>query len=134
MRPLSIILFSILILACEEERQEDKPYQYIAYYGKSLRVCAEGTIDLTIDTDSTINGTWSIKAKDGFTQNEIGPQVGSGQLSGSIKNDQLYVNLNPGWTDNNVSLNGHYGSEIRGGWYWSTISGARSSGSFILKK
>lgn len=130
-----LLLFSLLIFnACEEERARDKPYQYIAYYGKSLRVCAEGTIEFTIEPDSSLTGTWTIKAADGFTQNEIGPQVGSGKLSGSIKNHQFYVNLNPGWSDNNVTLNAYYGDEIRGGWYWSTFAGAKSSGGFTLKR
>ena len=135
MKRIVLLLFSILIfVACEEERLKDKPYQYIAYYGTSLRVCAKGTIEFTIENDSTLVGTWSIEANDGFTQNEIGPQVGSGKLTGQIKNDQFYVNLNPGWSNNNIFLNGYYGDVTHGWWSWSTFNGARSSGSFNLKK
>lgn len=134
-RRFQLLLFSLLIFtACEEERAEDKPYQYIAYYGKSLRVCAEGTIEFTIEPDSTLTGTWTIEAKDGFTQNEIGPQVGSGKLSGYIKNDQFYVNLNPKWADNNVFLTAYFSEVISGGWYWSTFAGVSSSGGFKLSQ
>ena len=134
-RQFQLLLFSLLIsTACEEERAEDKPYQYIAYYGKRLRVCAEGTIEFTIEPDSTLTGTWTIEAKDGFTQNEIGPQVGSSKLSGYIKNDQFYVNLNPRWADNNVFLTAYFSEVISGGWHWSTFVGVSSSGGFKLSQ
>lgn len=95
-------------------------------------MCAEGVIDFTIEADSTLTGTWTIKAAEGFSENEIGPQVGSGKLSGSIKNHQFYVNLNPGWSDNNVTLTAHFSDIIGGGWYWNTFEGPKSSGGFTL--
>jgi|TARA_Y100000310_G_scaffold91552_1_gene88948 hypothetical protein len=135
MKPISILFTSFLIFfSCEEERFEGEPYQYIAYYEKSLRVCAEGTMEFDIGEDSTIIGTWEIEAVEEFSINNIGPQTGTGDLSGNIKNGQFFVNLNPNWADNNVFLNGYYGEEIRGGWSWSTLVGPRSSGGFVIKK
>ena len=69
---------------------------------------------------------------------EIGPQVGSGTLSGRFVDDNVVVNLNPERTDDNVILTGTL--TIQGGpvtwlsyegtWTWETVAGPRSHGTF----
>ena len=88
-------------------------------------ICATGFIEMTIATDSTVTGSWDIKAADGFTNyysdsNKvfIGPQIGTGQLAGNIKDGQIQINMNPRIADYNIILNGNYSNEnITGNWH-----------------
>lgn len=137
MKRFQLLLFSFLIFtACEEERSENEPYQYIAYYGKSLRVCAEGTINFNNSVDDTIGGNWKIDAVDTFTESNIGPQIGEGLFKGKIHNGKFSIDLNPNWRDNNINLIGGFQDDkFSGGyWTWSTFAGVSSSGSFKLTR
>lgn len=80
-----------------------------------------------------IDGKWYLD-KIGDPEN-IGMQVGEGSLIGTIEQDDIRVNLNPGWADNNVFLNGKInGNEITGHWYYSTFVGAINGGAFKATK
>ena len=89
---------------------------------------------MTIDTDSTITGSWDFSAADGFSEKEIGPQIGTGKLVGIIKAGKIFINLNPGWADNNIYLNADYFiDQFEGSWLWSTFIGPSASGSFGIE-
>ena len=79
--------------------------------------------------DSTIDGSWQL-SKIGNAKN-TGPQVGSGTLKGTIQNKTLFINLNPGWADNNVFLVGTIDNKMfQGSWTWSTFIGPTNGGRF----
>jgi hypothetical protein len=103
-------------------------YEYEAMDSSGNSVVS-GTITILINEDSTVTGEWSFTGD----RNDIGPQIGSGILSGTILPDgTISIDLNPGSADNNVVLewNQGDGSIDTGIWTWSTISGPASEGTF----
>ena len=66
---------------------------------------------------------------------EIGPQIGQGELEGYWDGSRFLINLNKGWADNNVFLDGVYdGTIFQGRWGWSTFGGERTNGTFVAHR
>ena len=92
-----------------------------------------GRITLSAETNP-VTGSWSLRQV-GEPIGPIGPQVGEGKLRGILSGSHLTVDLNPGWFDNNVFLNGQLtGNTWTGLWSYSTIGGAVNGGSFTAEK
>jgi hypothetical protein len=91
-----------------------------------------GRLKLAFPDDSTVTGTWTIAWVPGAdTTLEVGPQVGSGALTGSRSGDTLLLQLNPNMADNNVGLRALRTAEgYAGEWEWSAFTGPRTKGSF----
>jgi hypothetical protein len=103
-------------------------YNYMAYNSKG-DLALNGTMKLTVIDSTSIAGTWSIVAV--LPSEKVGPQVGTGKLTGTIQNSLVWINLNPGWVDNNVFLQGTLSSDrITGRWMWSTFIGPTADGTF----
>ena len=82
---------------------------------------------------SRIIGGWHFE-KIGNPQN-IGPQVGDGELIGGKDNSRVWLELNPQYRDNNLQLVGNIeGNQYSGDWFWITIIGVTNKGSFIAIK
>ena len=64
-------------------------------------------LKINIAKDSTVTVSWDITAVDGFSQEDIGPQIGKGELAGNIKDGQIWINMNPRIADYNIFLNGY---------------------------
>jgi len=124
MKRLLLILFVVLIFSCEDN---DEP--------NNMVICASGIMTINIAKDSTITGSWDIVGVNSFTEKDIGPQIGKGQLDGYIKDGKIQLNMNPKIADNNIFLNGNYSNEnIIGNWHLSEFraSGNSPSGSFEI--
>lgn len=95
----------------------------------------EGELRLRYPTDSTVAGTWAFRVSPGADPAiEVGPQVGAGTVAGSRVGNTLYLDLNPGWADNNVFLTGEAAAgALRGRWTWSAFTGPRASGRFTAE-
>ncbi|MCP4399073.1 MAG: hypothetical protein GY801_17450 [bacterium] len=108
-------------------------FKYTAYDGTGARI-VEGWFTLVFKDAATVEGEWNFKAI-GDPQ-KIGPQVGEGELRGQLQDDnEIIIDLHPGWADNNVVLNGPYSlNEILGNWAWSTIVGPTNQGTFTAVK
>lgn len=135
----SLFLNLIFVVSCEDKEKSNDgfngTYEYTAYYAKSLVVCASGRINIEMSPDSSFTGSWDIKGANNYNQNDIGMQIGQGELWGSIKNGEIYIDLNPDYVDNNVNLLGNGNiAKISGIWLYSTLKGIQSSGSFELIK
>jgi len=111
-----------------------------AYQGFSAQdvLLVTGRLDLRWVTN-VVSGTWAfdyVGPGDPTTaEGDIGPQIGAGELEGSRHGNTLSINLNKGWCDNNVFLDGLYeGNSVTGRWCWSTFSGARTVGPFIANR
>ncbi|MGY8780601.1 MAG: hypothetical protein ACKVJJ_02950 [Fidelibacterota bacterium] len=118
------ILFTFLIYSCEDKGKSN-----------NMLICASGSMKIIIAKDSTITGSWDIAAVNGFTEKEIGPQIGKGQLEGYIKDGTMQINMNPRIADYNIFLNGNYSNEnVIGNWYLSKFrpSDDDASGSFKI--
>lgn len=107
-------------------------YKYGAFDSRGT-IIVSGILSLTIDDKGTIAGTWTLE-KIGSPLN-IGPQVGSGKLTGQQDGTIIYINFNPDYLDNNVLLTGKFENrKISGRWTWVTIAGPFTEGEFEATK
>ncbi|HJU55533.1 MAG TPA: hypothetical protein VJ715_13210 [Pyrinomonadaceae bacterium] len=103
-------------------------YQYAGYDEGGSKV-VEGRLSITSRKDDELKGTWELKQL-GAPQ-RIGPQVGSGDLVGSVHGTEVALSLNPNMNDNNVDLRGKVeGKRYTGTWSYSGFAGIISSGRF----
>lgn len=84
-----------------------------------------------------VSGVWSIEASG--EDSGLGPQVGSGRISGVVlKDGSVTLDLNPEMADNNVFLLGTgepcAALAFAGDWVHSTIAGERTRGSFRAER
>lgn len=96
-----------------------------------------GSLTLVAHDDSTVTGSWVIRwAAGADTTTPVGPQVGSGTLSGRRYADgSLELNLNPLYADNNVLLSARpVAAGLAGDWTWSGIAGPLATGRFTLAR
>lgn len=143
---LFLLLFftSLILVGCQDSGEQvagnaniefnypTTGYTYKAYNAKG-DIVVEGTFRLTINGTGEISGSWAF-AKRGQSNN-IGPQIGTGALNGKKDGSAITINLNPGWADNNVFLNGKIeNGTITGKWSWSTFIGPTSEGPFDAKE
>lgn len=129
-------LIAIFFINCEKSKllltcNEYSIYNYIAYDSTGIKV-AQGMLLLNFE-DHIINGEWDIKAV-GSAQN-IGPQIGSGNLVGSYSSDSIWVELQPQMCDNNLQLKGRLkDNHFYGYWTYISLIGPTNEGSFSARK
>ena len=127
-----IAIFSIAACGDDESTASTGLYQYSAYLDSTLVV--EGTIQIDSLSTQSVTGHWDFHAV-GEPRNDIGPQIGTGNLTGSFDGSALTINLNPEMADNNVTLNGIFNANtIRGEWSFSGFAGVISHGTFIAQQ
>lgn len=110
-------------------------YAYLARLGPFPVV--EGTLTLVLDHDSTITGTWDLHRSPGSdTTVAVGPQLGTGTLAGGRTAGVVWLDLNPGWADNNVvlALVPEASDALRGTWDHATIIGPITGGAVALHR
>lgn len=107
-------------------------YAYSGYDSTGVKI-VQGWIKISFDDSTTISGDWELD-KIGDPQN-IGPQVGTGTLMGNLQNNQLFLNLNPNYIDNNVFLICPYDDpKLTGKWNYAGFPGIINYGSFVAEK
>jgi hypothetical protein len=63
--------------------------------------------------------------------NNIGPQVGSGELVGGVDQYGIWINLNPQFIDHNLLLTGTIKNHTYSGeWVWISFIGPTNHGTF----
>lgn len=102
--------------------------------GPDGAVLVVGVLQFAPATAPPYTGTWVFDWQQGAdTTTVVGPQIGSGSFTATVKGARLVVQLNPQNADNNVGLVGCYTqSLITGNWSFSTITGERARGAFTL--
>lgn len=132
---LGLILTAIfLITGCNDDESSPNTgsYRYTAFLNNTPVV--EGTIQIDSLNPQNVTGHWDFHAV-GDERNDIGPQIGSGNLTGTFDGADLFINLNPDMADNNVILHGMFSSNtIRGNWSWSGLAGVLNQGSFMAQR
>jgi hypothetical protein len=140
---LLILTLGCYVLACSTPNniEQKKPfpvgdYQYTGYDESGAKI-VEGQLSITSVESRRIQAEESIQLKGNWLLNKvgnqkmIGPQVGSGQLIGSIIKGELYLNLNPNISDSNVILKGTIeGKRFHGTWSFNGYAGAINQGTF----
>lgn len=133
-----IVSLSLLFCFCDNDnplngiKVPDGAYAYTGYDSTGVKIVC-GWIKFEFDDSTTISGEWELD-KIGEPQN-IGPQVGSGQLVGNVQNSQLYLDLNPQFMDNNVFLTSpNDDQKLEGKWTYAGFPGIINYGSFVAEK
>jgi len=125
----------IFILTCDYSVDESSVYPSKSYHYKSYNSEGEKVVEgwFVFDEDSTdyISGEWHFDLVG--NPDDIGPQVGEGELFGGYENDTtLWIELNPEYRDNNLQLVGKIeGNTYSGKWYWISYPGVTGQGTFI---
>lgn len=100
----------------------------------NLRV--SGVITLRFDGTVQIKGDWKLKVLHKDKLKEAGPQDGSGKISGQLKEESIFLNLNPHQLNNNIYLDGKVTDannfEIKGRWGYYGFVGKLNEGNFEM--
>lgn len=131
----ALLIAGVIVTGCQDggtsikDQPETNLFLYKAY-DPDKRVIVNGEISFIIDERGSVTGEWRLTQASSFEK--TGPQIGSGKLEGALHNNEMHVNLNPGWADNNVLLLGRLerGSWV-GTWSWVTFVGPTSGGAFV---
>lgn len=79
-----------------------------------------GTIILHLDGTDKVKGDWQLQILDRNRLKEFGHQDGSGKISGYLRNESIFLNLNPEGLGDNIYLDGKVTKadifKIRGKW------------------
>ena len=93
---------------------------------------------LEADSASThrhaVEGTWAFREL-AEADWRVGPQLGTGRLRGWVDAEEhIMLDLNPGWEDNNVRLQGEWRGArlgtLEGEWVYSGFPGCLGAGRF----
>lgn len=142
---LSLIMLTLsgYVFTCSMPKIIDqaKPFPIGDYlytgYDKDGSKIVEGRLSITSveprrskhEESYEIKGHWRLN-KIGNPE-KIGPQVGTGDLLGSVDEGEIYIDLNPNMNDNNVTLQGKIeGRRFHGTWRYSGLKGAINQGTF----
>jgi hypothetical protein len=107
-------------------------YSYRSYDSTGVPVVS-GWFTLVFSDSIHCTGEWHFLPIGSPTS--IGPQTGDGSLVGSMHADELWVELQPQFRDNNLELVGKYDNgQFSGKWIWISFIGVTSQGTFTAKQ
>ena len=113
---------------------EPTAYAYKGFDGKGAKV-VEGVLNLQLNDTNTVSGDWDFHTVDSRVSDKIRKTTGSGKLVGTVKGKNISLDLNPGWADNNVILNGDITTtNISGTWGHYGFAGLMVGGKFEAVK
>jgi len=133
---LGLLLAGLLLLgSCQRSLKEPLlptipagSFQYTGFDSTGKTVVT-GWICFSFKDSILISGKWNLQKSGTILQ--LGPQTGSGILTGRIQHGKITINLNPNQIDNNVYLFGDYHpQQFSGKWSYSGYPGIVNSGSF----
>jgi hypothetical protein len=108
---------------------------YVAYADSGPRLL-EGALAIMGQANQHVSGTWEIHWVAGAdTTDDVGPQVGTGDLIGAVQDTVVLVNLTPTFADNNVELSGCVtASGFAGTWRYIGNAGEIAHGPFTATR
>ena len=123
-----------LCLNCFGADQIKTTYLYKGFDTNGNQV-VEGVLNLSINATNRVQGDWNLHEVNTNKLKRLGPQTGSGKLIGQIIEGKINLDLNPGWADNNVILDGLITStNIMGTWGYYGFAGKLRGGKFEAAK
>ena len=124
----SLALIMVLIYSCTDPNSPtlDNPNGIfkgsITMFDSTGSNPVKGSIHLFRSNTTDFSGTWSLQNGQ------------NGNLSGTISNLEVNINLNPNMIDDNTFLIGEFdGKSIEGKWIHTGIMGVNNKGTFIAK-
>jgi hypothetical protein len=119
-----------LCLGCFGADQKETRYLYKGF-DTNGNLVVEGVLNLSVGATNRVQGDWKLQEIKPNKLKKLGPQIGSGKLDGQIRQDKINLDLNPGWADNNVILNGQITTtNIFGTWGYFGFAGKMVGGKF----
>jgi len=136
---LGVVCAGVLVAACGGDSVAPLQGGILRYRASSAQGAPllVGSLTLEVHADSTVTGSWRIAWVAGAdTTAAVGPQVGSGALSGRQYADgSLQLDLDPLYADNNVFLSATpVVTGLSGSWSWSGFAGPLAGGRFTLTR
>lgn len=136
MKRLKIIMvlfgISILLISCSSKEVVEKfPYGSYSYRSYDIvgNLIGDGSLTIVKLDSVTIEGNWSVRNVHNCVT--CGTQFGGGYLTGKIKSDSVYINLNPDNPENYTELVGKIDNGfITGDWQWFKLIMASNRGKF----
>ena len=133
--PYLFIFLLAAFVQCNQQPSEPVPvgaYQYTSYDTLGTPMVSGWFAIQKTDSDH-ISGEWHFsslaRAKD------VGPQTGDGNFAGTIDGNQMYMELDPQYIDNNLELSGTIqGNRYSGRWTWISFVGVTNHGNFEAVK
>jgi hypothetical protein len=123
-----------LCLCCFGADQKETCYLYKGF-DTNGNLVVEGVLNLTVGATNRVQGDWRLQEVKPSKLKKLGPQTGSGKVEGEIKQDRINLDLNPGWADNNIILNGRVTTtNILGTWGYYGFAGELAGGKFEAVK
>ena len=132
-----IIFLPLLLFTCstDESLIGSKPtdaYFYMGYDSTGLKI-NQGWIKFEFIDSIRVKGEWHFESNSYV--NNIGDQIGYGELLGEVYTDTVFIDLNPHYRDRNVYLIGTQRKEvITGIWEFVTFPGLTNWGTFKAEK
>lgn len=131
-----LLLFTLLSVECSNpvenktERYFPEGKYYYSGFDTAGNLVSQGWFSIVYTDSAHFTGTWQIEKQ--TTDAEIGPQDGSGELTGSIESGTVSIGLNPDMADNNVFLRGTYepAGGLNGEWTFVGFPGILNKGTF----
>jgi hypothetical protein len=112
-------------------------HDYVAWADSGTRLL-EGVLTIMGQSNQHVSGTWEIHlaaGADTANPNDIGPQIGTGDLIGVVQDTTVLIDLTPNFADNNVTLLGCVTAEgLAGTWSHVGIAGEIAHGPFATTK
>lgn len=128
---ISLIITGFVISSCSEnvtEYDSSEKYLYKSYDTTGAKI-VEGWLTINYLDNMEITGRWDL-GKVGNPEN-IGPQVGNGNLIGGLNSNKTWIELNPEYRDNNLQLLGTIQQgKFFGEWQYLSYSGVTNYGTF----
>jgi len=132
LKKLTIIISSLILFEGCDNIKSGGIYQYSGFDTLGVKIIT-GSFTIEQGDSFSISGEWNFNPIGNLLN--IGPQTGQGEYTGTIENNELRINLNPEWADNNVILEGIIdGNTISGNWYYSGYAGILNYGTFTAEK
>ena len=141
MKNYLVLIFLLLCIFCSCEKGEFSlgvepgppgSFSYLSYDSLGSPVVS-GWFKFEMTDSVRIEGSWKLAKL--VPRDDLGPQVGEGELIGGIENSSRWIELNPQFRDHNLGLFGTIiNNRIEGKWYWASLPGVTNWGTFKAVK
>jgi hypothetical protein len=123
---LGLALIFLMFQACNDAPASQ--WTYTGYDSTGTQIVT-GWIELQPQPNDSLTGDWKLDPVG--QHSNIGPQVGTGTYQGYQSGLEIFLELNPEYMDNNVSLKGIVaGNTWSGTWEYTGFAGRINHGTF----
>jgi hypothetical protein len=128
----AILALFVILIGCKEDSlvqsSSSGTFKYMAYDTVGTLIVS-GWMKIDIQDSTHVTRYWHFNKIN--NPRNIGTHTSEGKLVGGFENNQLHIDLNPDYRDNNVFLCGRMEDNIyKGTWTWCGFADPINRGSF----